>query len=71
MTDTSTPTQRAFFNASIEAGTPNAALINAVANCPLPMTDAACVLLDMPVNSTMAAGAAKLLARPAPGLSVY
>ncbi len=63
MTDTSTPTQRAFFNATIEAGTPNLALITAVANCPLPMTDAACLLLDMPINSTMAAGAVRLLAR--------
>ncbi len=71
MTDTSTPAQRVGFNNTVEAGTPNLALITTVANSPIPMSDAACLLLDMPINSTMAAGAAKLLARPAPGLSVY
>jgi hypothetical protein len=35
------------------------------------MPDDVCLILDMPINSTFAAGAAKLQARAAGQLSVY
>ncbi len=71
MSDTSTPQQRTWFTLSIQGGTPNMAQAAAVENCTLPMPYDVCLLLDMPINSTFAAGAAKLQARAAGQLSVY
>ncbi len=71
MSDTSTPAQRSLFSKSVEGGAPNMTQATAVENCPLPMPDDVCLILDMPINSTFAAGAAKLQARAAGQLSVY